>query len=872
MFDCGRAPRDTSPAYLICGSLIQTLPNTSQDRPLSSLRTRYTLFALLVVGLVLLVSAFAYLGLRHTQGQAAQNLGVRGTLSESIQGVRAGLVEAYKSLDLFLLEPSVQAHQTRFDSALAGAIEHARALDESDWVAGHGQRQVTEAMLRRLTQLKSEIGELVATRLDSARQYPSLAIGNQVMAPSVVNADNAFAIIFNEMNMEGAQTQHPNTYQAFLRAQRLWMQMLSNFRLYLANRVGSFNEPALSVQAQGIATMYGVVEESFKELDRLNAQGKVGFEGGIALEDLRRAVATWHGGFEQVRRIHQGDRWRMDAVIMKEKIAPSVDAINTQLLNLESAFSGAYSQDAEAIARAASRLAWGLWLVAGLAVAFVVLVLMTTNRLVLRPIAVVTRALKAEAMGKTGLEMPASRTLETRDLVEAFGEMHHQVNLRQVELEHRALHDALTGLPNRTLLFERIEHDIQLARRYDKRLCLLMIDLDRFKEVNDTLGHQVGDSLLVEVGNRLRACLREADTVARLGGDEFAILLPGTTADEALQAVGKLLDTFRQPVSLTGVELYVAGSIGVAAYPEHGEHAQDLLQHADVAMYIAKRNQSGYALYDPTKDEHTLSRLAMVTDLRQAVEQGQLQLHYQPILALATGDVVSVEALLRWHHPQHGQVSPELVVEMAEKIGLIGPLTYAVIDQALAQAARWHSQGLPLHLSVNLSMLNLHDSQLAARIGAALRAHGVPGHALTLEMTEGAMMSNPRQVMLVLNELDALGIRIAVDDFGTGFSSLAYLKSLPVDILKIDKSFVIGLDEDKSDQAIVQATLSLGHNLGLEVVAEGVESREVWDLLHQMGCDHAQGYYMSTPLAPRELEAWLKTRRIHDKQTPRSTA
>ncbi len=848
------------------------MSNPSQDRPLNSLRTRYALFALLVVGLVLLVSAFAYLGLRHTQGQAARNMEARGTLSASIQGVRAGLLDAYKSLDLFLLEPGVQAHQTRFNTTLAEAIEHAQALNASDWVAQHGQHQVTEAMLERLTQLQAEIGELVATRLDSARQYPSLAVGNRIMAPSVVDADNALAIIFNEMNMEGVQTQHPNTYQAFLRTQRLWMQMLSNFRLYLANRVGSFNESALPVQAQGIATMYVVLQETFQELDRLNAQGRVGFEGGIALDDLRRAVVTWHGGFEQVRTIHQGDRWRMDAVIMKEKIAPSVDAINQQLLDLEHAFSGAFSQDAEAIAQAAAKLAWGLWLVAGLAVVFIVLVLITTDRLVLRPIAVVTRALKAEALGKPSLEMPASRTLETRDLVEAFGEMHHQVSLRQAELEHRALHDALTGLPNRTLLFERIEHDIQLARRYDQRLCLLMIDLDRFKEVNDTLGHQVGDSLLVEVGSRLRACLREVDTVARLGGDEFAILLPGTTADEALQAVNKLLDTFKRPVNLKGVEFYVAGSIGVATYPEHGEDAQDLLQHADVAMYIAKRNQSGYALYDPAKDEHSLSRLAMVTDLRLAVAQGQLQLHYQPILSLSTGDVVSVEALLRWHHPQHGQVSPELVIELAEKIGLIGPLTDAVIDLALAQTARWHSQGLPLHLSINLSMHNLHDSQLAERVGAALQAHGVPGHRLTLEMTESAMMSNPRLVMHVLNGLDALGILIAVDDFGTGFSSLSYLKSLPVDIIKIDKSFVFGLDEDKSDQAIVQATLSLGHSLGLEVVAEGVESREVWDLLHAMGCDHAQGYYMSTPLAPGELEAWLKTQRIHDDPTPRSTA
>ncbi|MFP5410392.1 MAG: putative bifunctional diguanylate cyclase/phosphodiesterase [Gammaproteobacteria bacterium] len=838
------------------------MPTRNPDPPLSSLRTRYTLFALLVVGLVVAVSAFAYLGLRHTQDQAARNLLERNALSESIQGVRAGLVEAYKSLDLFLLEPSVDAHRAHFDAALASAIDHARHLHASGWVARHGQDDTTGAALARLKQLQGEIGELVDTRLDSARQYPSLAVGNRVMAPAVVDADNAFAIIFNEMNTEGTQTRQPDTYLAFIRAQRLWMQMLSNARLYLANRVGSFNESSLTVQAQGIATLYGVIQEIHKELERLDAEGKVGFEGSAALGDMRRAMAIWFGGFEQVRRIHQSDRWRMDAVIMKEKIAPSVDAINLHLLTIEQAFSQAFAQDAEAIAQAAARLAWGLWLVAGLAVAFVVLVLMTTNRLVLRPIAAVTRALKAEAMGKTGVDMPAARTLETRDLIEAFGEMHHQVKLRQAELEHRALHDALTALPNRTLLFERIEHDIQLARRYDTRLSLLMLDLDRFKEINDTLGHQVGDSLLVEVGNRLRGCLRETDTVARLGGDEFAILLPGVSSEDVMHAVDKLLDTFRQPVRLLDVELYVAASIGVAMYPEHGEHAHTLLQHADVAMYVAKRAQSGYALYDADKDEHSITRLAMLTDLRQAIEHDQFQLHYQPIVSLATGEVASVEALLRWHHPKHGQVPPELVVELAEKTGLINPLTHAVIDQALAQAARWRAQGLPLHLSVNLSMHNLHDGHLVDTLRTALQTHGIPGTALTLEMTESAMMSNPRLAMHVLNEIDALGIRLAVDDFGTGFSSLAYLKSLPVDILKIDKSFVFGLDEDRSDQAIVRATLSLGHSLGLEVVAEGIETQQVWELLRDMGCDDAQGYHISRPLSAGELEAWLKKRRM----------
>jgi diguanylate cyclase (GGDEF)-like protein len=827
----------------------------------------------MVVAIVIAVSSTAYVSLRRTDAQAAHNLEVRGALSASIHGVRAELVEAYKSLDLFLLEPTVTTHQHRFYAALQSAAAHADTLRASEWVAEHRQEQTASMIVERVDQLRREIAELVATRLDSARQYPSLAVGNQLMQPNRDRAENALSVIFNEIAMEGTQVKHATAYGTFLRAQRLWMQMLSNFRLYLANRVGSFNESALAIQEQGIVTLYEALMQTFGELEQLDARGEVGFESSSALADLRRAVTAWYRGFEQAREIHRTDRWRMDSVLMKQNIAPSVDVINRQLLVIENAISGATSRDIDQITAAAAALAWTLWLVAGLSIVFVVLVVATTDRLVLRPIAVVTRALKAEALGKTGVEMPASRALETRDLIDAFGEMHRQVRQRQSELEYRALHDALTTLPNRTLLLERIDHGIQLARRHGEHLCLLMLDLDRFKEVNDTLGHHVGDRLLIEVGDRLRACLRETDTVARLGGDEFAILLPNTDATTALQAVEKLLETFRHPVTLEGIELKIAASIGVAVYPDHGDQPQGLMQHADVAMYLAKRNQSGFELYDSGKDEYTLTRLAMITDLRQAVERDtdQLQLHYQPIVMLATGKVISVEALLRWQHPVHGGVAPQLVIEMAEQTGLIGPLTYSVFDKALAQAARWRAGGISLNLSINLSMHNLRDAHLAARLGEALARHGVPGDSVTAEVTESAMMANPRQVMAALRALDVLGMRLAVDDFGTGFSSLAYLKALPVDVLKIDKSFVIDLQRDKSDRAIVQATLSLGHDLGLEVIAEGVEDRETWDLLRDMGCDAAQGFHMSPALPADRLERWLADQQAADRSSQQAT-
>jgi|GEM_PF-1656439 len=829
-----------------------------RTRHLSSLRTRYTVFAMVVIGLVLIVSSLGFLNLRDTQAQAARNLETRDSLTVGINGIRASLVEAIRSLDLFLMEPGVETHRVQIDTAMSEALGHIRMLHESEWIALHNQRQATETLTARLSQLHGDLDELVSIRLDPALLYPSLAVGNDLMQPSRDLADNSLGIIFYELHEAPSLAEHLETYQDFLQIQRLWMQMLSNFRLYLANRVGSFDEPALVIQEDGIGTMYDLLQERFEDLEGLEEGDLIGFESAMALEDLRRAVDGWFAGFEQAREIHHSDRWRMDAVLVKEKIAPGVDAVNRDLLVVEQAFADAISQDMQTIAQAASRLAVSLWLVAALAVAFIVLLLVTTNRLVLRPIGDVTRALKDEAMGKLGVQMPRARTLETRDLVEAFGEMHRQVRQRETELEYRALHDALTALPNRTLLFERIEYDLRMARRQGKPLCLLMIDLDRFKEVNDTLGHQVGDSLLIEVANRLQTCLRDTDTVARLGGDEFAVLLPGTTREQGLEAVAKLLSTFGQPVNLKGTEVYVAASIGVALYPEHGDEAHLLMQHADVAMYMAKREQTGFAVYDPDKDQFTLSRLEMLTDLRQAIEQQELALHFQPILSLSTGEVRSVEALLRWRHPRHGQVSPALMIELAEQTGLIGPVTELVIDKALAQAALWQARGMALPISINLSMHNLHDARLPGKLRDALQQHGVPGSSLTLEVTETAMMANPHRVMMALNELDELGVQLAVDDFGTGFSSLAYLKSLPVDVLKIDKSFVQGLEQDKSDQAIVQATLSLGHNLGMEVVAEGVESAQTWDFLQQIGCDGAQGFHMCKPLPAEKLEAWLE--------------
>jgi diguanylate cyclase (GGDEF)-like protein/PAS domain S-box-containing protein len=428
----------------------------------------------------------------------------------------------------------------------------------------------------------------------------------------------------------------------------------------------------------------------------------------------------------------------------------------------------------------------------------------------------------------------------------------------EVELRRQAFHDPLTGLPNRALLHDRLQQAIRLAHRDGSPLALLLMDLDRFKEVNDTLGHQQGDALLQQVCQRLQDALRASDTVARLGGDEFAVLLPGTDEAGATAVARQLLRVLEQPFELEGQPVDVGASLGFALHPAHGTDAATLLRRADVAMYVAKRAGGGYAVFSAEQDRHSPDRLALVGELRQAIEQNELTLHYQPKVSVGNGMVTGVEALVRWQHPERGLIPPDRFIPLAEQTGLIQPLTRWVLGAALRQCHMLRQAGLEIPVSVNLSMRNLHDPDLPAAIAELLARWGVPPAGLRVEVTESAVMADPGRALDVLGKLRALGLEIAIDDFGTGYSSLGYLKRLPVTQLKIDRSFVQHMATDGSDLAIVQATIAMGHNLGLTVVAEGVEDKFAWELLNRLGCDAAQGYYVSRPLPAQELLDWLR--------------
>jgi diguanylate cyclase (GGDEF)-like protein len=428
------------------------------------------------------------------------------------------------------------------------------------------------------------------------------------------------------------------------------------------------------------------------------------------------------------------------------------------------------------------------------------------------------------------------------------------------EIEYQAFHDSLTGLPNRDLFRAHVADALEETRSGSEGLIVMIFDLDHFKEINDTLGHQSGDHVLRLLAQRLRAVMRDSDKVARLGGDEFAILAQGTAdSDTALQLAARVQRSMERPFVVGGLTLEVEASIGIAVSPEHGDDVETLLRHADVAMYLSKETHHP-ELYDRDHDHYSPDRLALVGELRRAIDEQELVVYYQPRVELSTGAARSVEALVRWEHPERGLLGPGEFLPLAQHTGVVRMITHYVLDAALRQCREWRDLGLDVNVGVNLFSRDLLDGGLPDEVGRLLAANGVEPRRLELEITEDTILADPARTAIILEQLGERGIALAIDDFGTGYSSLNYLKRLPVDVLKIDRSFVSRMEVDEDDAIIVRSTIELGHNLGLIVVAEGVENQETLVRLAELGCDTAQGYHLSRPVPAEDLTGWLLAR------------
>ncbi len=449
------------------------------------------------------------------------------------------------------------------------------------------------------------------------------------------------------------------------------------------------------------------------------------------------------------------------------------------------------------------------------------------------------------------------RTIQLKSLLSELEATNRNLVDSNTSLQHIALHDSLTKLPNRALFNDRLEHSIEIAARDNQQLALFIIDIDKFKEINDTHGHLTGDAVLFEVGERLSLVLRTSDTVARLGGDEFALILPKITADAPELLAEKITHSLKSPVVFADQNINVSISIGIAVYPEHGATNDVLLKHADSAMYNAKRNGMSYAKFDSEEDSKRQDRMQLISDLKYAVKANELHLNYQPIVDLNNNKIIGVEALARWQHPGRGLIPPDQFIPLAETKGLIQELTLWVFDVAFKQCAQWHKMGAKITMSINLSPRNFLDPKLPNEISNALKKCKLDPRWVRLEITENMTISQPEKALEIITKLQNLGLDISIDDFGTGYSSLSYLKKLPVSEIKIDKSFVIDMDKDHDNKVIVNSTINLAHDLGLDVVAEGVENGNILKMLKELGCNRAQGYHMCKPKNAEEISRWI---------------
>lgn len=812
-----------------------------------SLRSRYLLISAATALMLLAISVTAYRHINQVSHENTRALIYTEHLNRSIDRIREALRAADIALQHQISNPSDDSKadilsNIKLAQRIIAELYDGDAPPNATWTPYIHQLDENTRTLRQ------GLETFLQLRKDPTWIYPALPF----ISGSLLEANNRFeaalSLAIDETEEEMDDPAQFAIYRELSTLRDLWRRMLLNFRAVMIRFAGLPNVDP-SGEERNISEIYQVIDQRLQQLIH-NDQGlEFGLLTEDALRDMQQSAREWFNHFTQVRQLRASKSWRGDINYLDNVLRPRQKAVEDSLQLLEQEIAVWSAKTTQAMAAAAEHINLVLWFVSAFGLLFIVAVYFMLDRGVLAPVANVANALAAEAAGRSDIALPSLRNREIATLVEAFEHMRKQIQGRQQALEHQALHDVLTGLPNRALLLDRIEQNLRQIRLQGGELALLLLDLDHFKEVNDSLGHEVGDEVLQQISHRLSALLRENESVARLGGDEFAILLPGRGREEATRLAEDIASTINQPIVAHQQTLYLGVSIGIVVAPYEGSDSITLLRHADTAMYSAKRSNQRIGFYDPQEDLQAAEGLALIADLRRQLSDPQdLRLFYQPQMDARSGFVTGAEALLRWQSPGGEWISPERIVQAAEHANLIRELTAWVLDSALRDCAQCARQGLKLRIAVNLSARNFEDPDLPQMVADALQQHRIPPSQLTLEITENAVMADPEHARQLLRQLADMGVILAIDDFGTGFSSMAHLKLLPVHELKIDKSFVIGMQQNNSDAVIVNATIDLGHNLGLKVVAEGVESHSALDVLNQRDCDLIQGYLISRPV------------------------
>jgi len=827
---------------------------------LNALSGRYLVVTLALAVVVTLAVGWTGWVLDRATGSSTSSLEARNRVQQLSAAVRSPVWQSNSALQAYMISPSNDTQQ-RVLQAILKAEEKAIELAEVQLEALDGG-ELAWQLEEKLATLYLQLDRLMAIRSNPQELHPAMDLMANFMLPT----NDAFITAINstmlELASDSSNVLASKEYLLLDQVRDRWRQMIGSYRVMVANRFGAFSDSksGLNNQSHNVQLFYRQIRQDLDGLAAMDEKGGLSFQTSDALDAMRAQSERWYGYFLKVSAMYASEDWRTDLPFLRDVVQPSFNGIWQSLLALEMAVEQQSNQQVAQLSTAGTTMGMALWVLAGLLFILLIIGYAVLDRVLLAPIARISQALASDVDIRTDhpVNVPVAGTQEVRQLVAAFEKMRSDVQQRRIALEYQSLHDSLTGLPNRACLLKELGQALESAQRDGQRVGLMIMDLDHFKEINDTLGHPVGDLILQEVASRLAGTIGDRGLTARLGGDEFAVILPCLDQCRCSGVSASIAGALEREFQVGGHKLYVGGSVGVAMYPDHGTEVSVLMRHADVAMYVAKHTGKHTAFYDDTQDENSVLRLQLVKELKDAIINDHLELYYQPKLDLKRDAVTSVEALLRWNHPEHGMVPPDRIIPVAEQTGIIQQLTRWVLKSALQQQARWRRAGIDIGVSVNLSAHDLRDTSLPETVAGLLEASGARPGKLTLEVTESAMMSDLSNAARLLSRIKEMGVGIAIDDFGTGFSSLSYLKKLPVRELKIDKSFVINMNNDDNDAMIVHSTIDLAHNLGLSVVAEGVENQASLQRLRDQGCDLVQGYHLCRPIPPDRLENWLR--------------
>ncbi len=820
-----------------------------------SVRRRYLLAAVLIASLLLLCAISAQIYVDKVSNESSLNIDAHKKVLKQVYHIQSALARSDNIISDHLLSAKLSS-VNKWKIEFSVALNYLNQLEATWWSRTFDIQPELDKLRHEMSKLRYNSKSLLYTRLNIDKQFPALYYARSTMLPLHRTYMSAARNALEELST--STNEQKTVRMKILQARWIWLRIVTNFRMYLINRLTSIAEESLVTQAKDIETFYAELVRLLTDLKSINDKKELDIETSIAINKMINTSTAWHRDFQLVKIINASANWRTDRIIRIGKIQPGYINISKYLQAIIEKIDSSSSYDLSTLSKTANGIIVALWTLTFFGLLIILLAYKYFDSAILKPIQLVTEALHAEASGDHSYEMPSVEFRETQNMVTAFSFMRNQIQVRQSLLEHQALHDRLTSLPNRYLLESKLDECISQGHE-NAQLGLMILDLNRFKDINDSLGHHIGDHVLDQAGNRVKEILRETDTIARWGGDEFAILLIDSDQEHSVIVAEKITEAISKVMNVDQNSLYIGASIGIANYPQHALDAESLLKCADMAMYIAKRNNNSYFVYNSSLHEKSDSHIRIIDGLSEAINSDQLELALQPISNIKTKKIVGVDTLIRWQHDTHGLVSAYDIITIAEHHGLVQLLMQWVLDKALAaylEITLSAEQSINT-ISVNISIHNLKDSRFIEILQLTLEKYNFDPTKLMLDIPEEAIMSDSRLVLDNLFAASSLGIKLAIDHYGTGNSSLSIIKRLPISTIKIDKSFVSTMMTDDNNAIIVRSTINLAHNLGLNVVSVGIETHDLWDLVEILGSDYAQGFIISDPMPPINFKNWL---------------